>query len=199
MSLVEHLIRNPAERTGVSHPSCAPASVAGSLAKSLACLLSGLMSVAGLVACGPDVIKGRPPFIGVATMSLQGERLTADFRVSNQNGVPMTIQAYELAMKVDNTVLVQENRTFDLAIDANSAEELRAERDLSDTARELLGALETQQRPSLPFTLSGRVRTLEDGYLGFEQTGHLYPVPGRPGYFRSAVTQARGLRREDDL
>lgn len=165
----------------------------------LAILLGTLLAAAGLAACGPDVIKGRPPFIGISGMSLQGERLVADFRVSNQNGVPMSIQAYELAMSVDDTVLVRENRPFDLAIDANSAEELRIERDPGDAARDLLVALDQRERPSLPFTLSGRVRTLEDGYLSFEQKGHLYPVPGRPGHFRSAVTQARELRREDDL
>lgn len=165
----------------------------------LPALLVGVLVLFGAAACGPDVIKGRPPFIGISGMSLQGERLVADFRVSNQNGVPMTIQAYELSMSVDDTALVRENRTIALEIDANSAEELHVERDPGDAARELLMALERHERPSLPFQLTGRVRTLEDGYLAFEHKGHLYPVPGRPGQFRSAVTQARELRREDDL
>jgi len=185
MSLMERLIRNWAG--------------ARARARRLPILLTGMLALAGLAACGPDVIKGRPPFIGISGMSLQGERLTADFRVSNQNGVPMTVQAYELAMSVDDTVLVRENRTFELAIDANSSEELHVEREPDDTARGLLVALDQHERPSLPFALSGRVRTLEDGYLSFEHKGHLYPVPGRPGHFRSAVTQARELRREDDL
>lgn len=185
MSLVERLIRNGAR--------------AGYRLRRAPILLAGLLTVAGLAACGPDVIKGRPPFIGISGMSLQGERLSVDFRVSNQNGVPMTIQAYELAMSVDDVVLVRENRPYELAIDANSAEELQVERDPGEAARELLVALDQRERPSLPFTLSGRVRTLEDGFLSFEHKGHLYPVPGRPGHFRSAVTQARELRREDDL
>ena len=40
------------------------------------------------------------------------------------------------------------------------------------------------------------MHTLEDGNLRFEQEGYLYRVPGRPGQFRSAVTQAKGLVRD---
>ena len=59
-----------------------------------------------------------------------------------------------------------------------------------------LASLENREVKSLPFTLQGSVRTLEDGILRFEQKGHLYPVPGKPGFFRSAVTQAEQLRHE---
>jgi hypothetical protein len=41
------------------------------------------------------------------------------------------------------------------------------------------------------------VHTVEDGNLRFSQKGYLYPVPGRPGQFRSTVTQAQGLQRDD--
>jgi hypothetical protein len=187
MSFVERLIRSLPGHTRTQRNRRLPV------------VLFGILALAGLTACGPQQIKGRPPFIGISGMSLQGERLTADFRVSNQNDVPMTIQGYELAMSVDDTVLVRETRPFDLAIDANSAEELQVQREAGDAARDLLEALDRQERPSLPFELTGRVRTLEDGYLSFDHKGHLYPVPGRPGQFRSAVTQARELRREDDL
>lgn len=165
------------------------------LRTSLPALLAGLL----LAACGSNVIQGRPPFIGISSMSLQGEELVADFRISNQNGVPMTIQAYELSVMVDQTALVRETRDFALEIDANSAEELQVRRQADEATRQLLAALERQERPSLPFELKGRVRTVEDGYLRFEQKGHFYPVPGRPGQFRSAVTQARDLRRQDDI
>lgn len=132
-------------------------------------------------------------------MSLQGETLVADFRVSNQNGVPMSIQAIDLTVTVDGAELVRENRGYQLDIGANSAEELRIERAPGDAARESLAALDRRELPSLPFELAGRVRTVEDGFLRFEHKGHFYPVPGKPGHFRSAVTQARGLRRDDDI
>ena len=44
-----------------------------------------------------------------------------------------------------------------------------------------------------------RARYAEDGYLAFAHKGHLYPVPGRPNQFRSAVTQAKGLTRDEDF
>ena len=41
-------------------------------------------------ACGPTVIKGRPPFINISDMKLQGETLSASFAISNQNEEEMT-------------------------------------------------------------------------------------------------------------
>jgi len=132
-------------------------------------------------------------------MSLQESVLVVDFRVSNQNGVPMTIQAYELKVVVEGEDLVNERREHALVIDANSAEPLLLTRSVDGGIRELLAELESGDRKSLPFELSGRVQTLEDGYLRFEQTGHFYTVPGKPGHFRSAVTQAQQLRRDEDI
>jgi hypothetical protein len=167
---------------------------AGTMAK-----LAFLAAISLLVACGPSVIEGRPPFVGISAMSLQGDRLTVDFRVSNENGVPMTIQAYELTLSLDGEELLEENRQQSLPIDANSAEPLMVERVPGAPAHSLLLALERGERSSLPFELSGRVRTEEDGSLRFDQKGHLYPVPGKPGHFRSAVTHARDLQRDEDI
>lgn len=150
-------------------------------------------------ACGPQVIKGRPPFIGISGMSLQDDTLAADFRVDNQNGVEMNIQTIEITVTINDVTLTGENRDYPLSIDANSSEELRVERPLDESARRLLASLEDREVRSLAFELAGRVRTREDGYLRFEHKGHLYPVPGKPGHFRSAVTQSERLRREDPL
>ena len=51
--------------------------------------------------------------------------------------------------------------------------------------------------PNLPFRLEGRVHTEEDGFLRFKHKGHLYPVPGKPGQFRSATTQSSRIREDD--
>jgi hypothetical protein len=158
-----------------------------------------LSLAASCVSCGPQVIEGRPPFIGISDMRLQPELLIVDFRIANQNGVAMTIEAIEIAVRVGEAELVREDRPLQLAIDANSAEELRVERQPGQQTVELLDSLEDGTVPSLPFDLAGRVRTIEDGFLAFEQKGHLYTVPGRPGQFRSAVTQAQELRRDDRL
>ncbi|RPI00092.1 MAG: hypothetical protein EHM68_00075 [Lysobacterales bacterium] len=162
-------------------------------------VLIDLAGTLACTACGPNVIEGRPPFIGISGMHLQGDTLAADFRIDNQNGVAMNIQAIEITVTVNEVTLTRENRDYDLSIDANSSEEVRVERLPDEFTRELLASLENREVRSLPFQLAGRVLTQEDGYLRFEQKGHLYPVPGRPGHFRSAVTQAEDLRREDPL
>lgn len=177
----------------MSHPATAPTPLTW-----LARLAIALLAL-GCASCGPQLIEGRPPFIGIAGMSLQNDVLATDFRIANQNGVAMNIQAVEITVTVDGATLTREQGQRQLAIDANSSEELRVERPADDSTRRLLSALERREVQSLSFELTGRVQTQEDGYLRFEHTGHFYPVPGRPGYFRSAVTQADQLRREDPL
>jgi hypothetical protein len=151
-------------------------------------------------ACGSKgVITGRPPFVGIADMRLADGLLRTEFRIDNQNGVPMNVEAINVQVMAGSTSLIREERQLTLEIDANSAEDLRVEQQPGNEARSLLDSLERREVNSIPFELSGRVLTREDGYLRFEQKGHLYPVPGRPGSYRSAVTQAQELRREDKL
>jgi LEA14-like dessication related protein len=163
-------------------------------------LLATLVLVACLLqACGPQVIKGRPPFVGLSSLELVEDRLSAVFDISNQNGVPMTIDRIQVTVRVNEVELAGEDRELRLAIDANSTEEVRVEELPDSFTRDLLASLEGGEVNSIPFDLNGRVTTVEDGVLRFEYRGHLYPVPGRPGQFRSAVTQARELQREDDF
>jgi len=151
------------------------------------------------LSCGPNIIKGRPPFISISSMSLIDDRLSADFDISNQNGVPMTITMIDITVTVNEVELTRENRAFELDIGANSAEEVSVEELPDEFTRELLESLANKEVKSLPFDLEGRVQTVEDGFLAFSHKGHLYPVPGKPGYFRSAVTRSQGLRREEDF
>jgi hypothetical protein len=158
-----------------------------------------LLTVAACASCGPQLIEGRPPFIGISGMHLDGDALSADFRISNQNDVPMNIDAIDIEVTVNGAELASEKRQLKLAIDANSAEEIHVEKRPDRFTRDLLASLENREVNSLPFRLQGSVSTRESGRLRFEQKGHLYPVPGKPGFFRSAVTQAEELRREEKL
>jgi len=162
----------------------------------LALLAFALLAAA---ACGPDVIRGRPPFVTPSELSLADDRLHAEFRFSNQNGVPMTISATEIVVSVRDTELIRHAQRIDLPIDANSAEDLRVEQPVEPFVRTLLVSLDAGDLDSLPFDLSGSVQTAEDGMLRFEYTGYLYRVPGRPGHYRAAVTQTRELRPGDPL
>lgn len=152
-----------------------------------------------LAACGPDVIRGRPPLVGLSELVLVGDRLDAGFRIANQNGVPMTISRAEIAVTVRDAELIAHAQALNLGIDANGAEDLRVEQAAEPFTLTLLTSLDNGELQSLAFDLTGSVRTTEDGVLQFAYTGYLYPVPGRPGHYRSAVTQANELRREDPL
>lgn len=159
-----------------------------------------LLIAAACTACGgKQVIEGRPPFVGISAMNQAGGNLTTEFRIGNQNGVPMNIRGIDITVSLGDVQLTKISRDSQLAIDANSAEEVRVEERPGREALDLLASLERREVNSLSFQLVGGVRTQEDGYLRFEQKGHLYPVPGRPGSFRSAVTQARELRRDEKL
>ena len=160
-------------------------------------LLAVLLLVFLLAGCGPTVIKGRPPFISISGMSLIDAELSAVFDISNQNGVPMNITSIDITVTVRDAEITRYNENFQLEIDTNSTEEVSVEKMPDDFTQTLLVSLDRGDLNSLPFDLKGRVNTVEDGFLNFENTGYLYPVPGKPGHYRSAVTQSRGLRRED--
>jgi len=151
------------------------------------------------ISCGPQVIQGRPPFISISGVSLNGDTLSVDFDIRNQNGVPMTVDSVEIGVTVSEVELARVNRQEDLTIGANSAEQVHVEELPAEGGLALLESLENGEKKSLPFDLKGRVRTVEDGYLSYEQTGYLFPVPGRPGNFRATVTQAKGLQRDEKL
>ena len=162
----------------------------------LARLAALSLVIMGGVACGPRIIEDRPPFVGISGMVLSDDRLNIDFRIANQNELAMNVETIDITVTVDGMDLVHEDRAVQLSIDANSAEELRVEQRPGPDIRDLLASLETGEIMSLPFSLEGSVLTQESGRLRYEQKGHFYPVPGRPGAFRSAVTQAEDLRPE---
>ncbi len=111
----------------------------------------------------------------------------------------MTIDMIDITVTVNDVEIARDNRTFDLMVGANSAEQIIVEELPDDFTKSLLESLGTREVKSLPFELDGRVHTVEDGYLSFAHKGHLYPVPGKPGYFRSAATRSKGLQRESDF
>ena len=164
-----------------------------------ASLLFLLLIAVGAASCGPQIIKGRPPFISISGMSLVDDKLSAEFDISNQNEVPMTIDMIDITVTVNEVELARDNRDFDLLVGANTTEEVRVEELPDDFTRSLLESLGSGEVKSLPFDLKGRVHTLEDDYLSFSHKGHLYPVPGKPGYFRSSTRRAKGLQREEQF
>ena len=148
-------------------------------------------------ACGQSIIKGRPPFISISELSLQDDRLSVDFNISNPNGETMNIDGIEIAVRVEKAELTRYNEDFKLTVGANSTEVIEVEQFPDAFVQDLLVSLKDGEIPSLPFRLEGRVHTEESGYLLFKHKGHLYPVPGRPGQFRSATTQSSRIGQDD--
>lgn len=155
------------------------------------------LTLAAAAGCGPQVIEGRPPFVGISGMSLEDGTLTTRFDIANQNGVAMNIDGMEINVNVRDTKLLRHTSADPLEVGANSTETVTASGKPEEFTLTLLTSLDSGQLDSLSISVSGRVHTAEDGYLRFEQSGYLYRVPGRPGQFRSAVTQSKGLVRED--
>ena len=145
-------------------------------------------------ACGPHLVKGEPPFVSIASLTLQGDKLVASLNVRNINDVVMDIDSSDFTIRVRNDELLRHAGAIKLDIDPNATEELRVEKEPGAFSRNLLDALASGQQTSLPFLLEGRVHTRTDGDLSFSHDGHLYTVPGRPGQFRSASSRSREER-----
>ena len=142
-------------------------------------------------ACGPHQVKGEAPFVSISSMSASQDNLSATFAVRNINDVPMTVDAVDITIRVRDNVLTRHNGALKITLDPNTTEEVAIDNLPDEFARPLLADLESGNVASLPFSLEGRVHTLEDGFLSFKHEGHLYPVPGRPGQFRSATSRTR--------
>jgi len=134
-------------------------------------------------------IKGESPFIRISSLSVMADALAAEFDIHNINDVVMHIDAIDIKIVGEDIQLVHYATDIKLAVDPNTTEEVSLQGSPNSKAAQLLQDLESGRISSLPFSLEGRVHTLDDGYLPFKNEGHLYPVPGRPGQFRSASSR----------
>jgi len=154
-----------------------------------------LLLLALCVACSSsNQIKGESPFIRISSLSVVGNSLATEFDVHNINDVIMDIDAIDIRIMGKDTQLVHYTADLNLAVDPNTTEEVSLKGLPDSTATQLLAELESGKISSLPFSLDGRVHTQSDGYLPFKNEGHLYPVPGRPGQFRSASSRTSDER-----
>ena len=153
-----------------------------------------LSCLALCTACGSQQIKGQSPFVGISSMSVQDNTLSTIFDIHNINDVELDIDAIDIKIRGHDIELVHYIKDVDLKVDPNTTEEATLEAIPDSGARHLLTQLDSGKVSSLPFSLEGRIHTQKDGYLSFKQEGHLYPVPGRPGQFRSASSRSREQR-----
>jgi hypothetical protein len=143
------------------------------------------------VACASNKIKGNPPFVSIASITMTDQTLAASFDVRNINQVPMTIDAVEITIITRGSEFSGYSGAYQLSLDPNTTEAITLDKLPGDSARGQLAELQGGKIASLPFSLQGRVHTTEDGYLDFKHEGYLYTVPGKPGQFRSTTSRTR--------
>ena len=146
-------------------------------------------------ACGgAHQVKGESPFVRISSLSVDEHSLTAEFDIHNINDVKMDIDAIDIRITGPSSELGHFAGDLRLSIDPNTTEEVSLQETAGQDTENILHELESGQISSMAFSLEGRVHTGDDGYLSFRNEGHLYPVPGRPGQFRSASSRSREER-----
>jgi len=150
------------------------------------CLSLLLLVVLLCSACGTKVIRGAAPLVRMTELSHQDNNISLQLSMRNLNGVDLDITNidFRLTVNEDEDELFVYEGPVDTNIVANGTETWSVDVAESETSRELLDSLESGDITSLPYMLKGTVYSKEDGSLRFEYEGHLYPLPGKPGYFR---------------
>jgi LEA14-like dessication related protein len=151
-----------------------------------------LIALAALLsACGPKQVKGKAPVVSIASLTVSQEQMGASFNIRNINDVAMDIEQIEITIRIEDVELTRHVAAMALSIDPNTTEEVAVQKLPEEFARELLDNLESGDVGNLPFFLEGRMQTSQDGNVPFRYEGYLYPVPGRPGHYRSATSRTR--------
>jgi len=150
-----------------------------------------LVSLLLCIACAPNKIKGNPPFVSIASITMTDQDLVAGFDVRNINEVEMTIDSVDITISAKGSDFSHYSGAYSLKIDPNTTETITLDKLPDENARRQLTDLQSGKIASLPFSLQGRVHTAEDNYLDFKHEGYLYTVPGKPGQFRSATSRTR--------
>jgi len=145
-------------------------------------------------ACSSQLVKGQAPLVSVSLIAMTDGALSTRFDIRNINDVEMVVDAVDITLRVRDADFMRYDSALNLTIGPNATEEARIELPATEYARDLLIALENGEQISLPFLLDGKVHTRDDGFLKFRYDGHIYPMPGRPGQFRSATTSSRNER-----
>lgn len=143
-----------------------------------------LLTVMLCSACGAKLIRGASPMVRMTELSHQDNRIALQLSIRNLNGVPLDIRNINFSLTMNDDERFNHTGPAGINIPANGTETWSVEIEESGTTRELLDTLQNGDLNSLPYLLKGSITTNGDGTLRFEQEGHIYPLPGRPGHFR---------------
>ncbi len=135
-------------------------------------------------ACSSKIIRGASPMVRINELSHEHESIALQLSIRNLNGVELDIQTIDLTLKLDDKASLAYQGPARTNIVANSTERWSVEIEESPASRELLNTLQNGGVKNLPYSLKGKIATLDDGTLRFEYEGRIYPLPGKPGHFR---------------
>lgn len=147
-------------------------------------LILAAMIILLCTACSAKLVRGEAPLVRMNELSHQDGNIALQLSIRNVNGVPLDISAIDFSLSVNDDEILVYTGSTDTNIVANGTENLLVSVPESETARELLDSLDNGDVKSLPYALQGKITPLEGGTLKFEHEGYIYPLPGRPGYFR---------------
>ena len=134
--------------------------------------------------CGTKIIRGASPMVRMNELSHQDQNIRLELSMRNLNGVELNVQNIDVSLSVDDNELFSYNGPAETNIVANGKETWSVEVEESQSSRDLLNTLQNGEVMSLPYSLKGRIQSADDDSLSFEYEGHIYPLPGKPGYFR---------------
>jgi len=141
-------------------------------------------------ACGSKLVRGEPPVIRMTELSHRDNGISLQLSMRNLNGVDLNVQNIEFRLTVrkdedtDENELIAYQGLVGTSIVANGTESWSVDAVESEASRKLLESLENGDVISLPYKLKGSITSKDEGTMRFEYEGHIYPLPGKPGYFR---------------
>jgi len=143
-----------------------------------------LLVVVFITGCGAKIIRGESPMVRMSELSHKDQKIQVELNMRNVNGEELVIQQIDVNLTVRGDEIFSYRGPADTRIVANGIETWSVEVEESQTSLELLNSLQNGEVMSLPYSLNGEIQTLDEGDLRFEYEGHIYPLPGKPGYFR---------------
>ena len=135
-------------------------------------------------ACGSKQTRGEPPMVRMNELSHQDNTLSLQLSIRNINDFPMEVLEIDFTMLVNDNDFIVYSGPANINVGANSTENWTLEAEESSSNRDHLNQLENGEINSLPYVMKGSIKSAKDSNLRFEYEGHIYPLPGRPGYFR---------------
>lgn len=147
-------------------------------------LMLAIFATVLLASCGTKQIRGEPPMVRLNELSHQDGAITLELSMRNVNEAPLVLLAIDVELLVEENELLSYKGPVTTDIVANGTESWSIDVPESDSSRELLNKLQSGEVNSLPYSFKGSISSQDDGTLRFENKGHIYPLPGRPGYFR---------------